>query len=220
MLPGTMGKFKPLNPMTKVIVPPYFQKMVTHLSNLMDIDTSASNMATGKIVMVYANFNGWTADTKLGMYTNLFSQQVTVPSNPAIVAAEIKIEYSYMYTGWDTYGGIRGLQTLLRTNGLAEQLQDNPMPVFDWQTGSSFPPYLVAGTICPRDTVETEFGEFVHSGSDSVIVQRYAIPGSQFTVEYGLVFPFDTKKGAYGCYHYAEMILKKITIHYLKADEN
>lgn len=214
------GKFKPLNPLLKIVTPPYSGKTIQGGGGNSDMtpDTSLTKRAIGKTAIIYSSDN-WHEPMGIGIYGNLFLQNVKVPPDPTIVAAEIKLEYSYLYTGWDTYGSIRGLCTLIRLQG-TQELPDNPMPVFNYQTGSYFPPYLVEKEIQPMDSIETDFDDFTASGTDSLTLQRYITPGQNFTIEYGLAFPYYTVRGNNGCYHYAEMKLKKITIRYMKAQAN
>ncbi len=218
ILSMNISKFKPLNPLLKVIKPPYDDKAFHHNNYaVMDPDTVLSNFATGKIAMSLAS-DGWAEEMGLGLNNNIFQQEITIPSNPLIVAAEIKLEFSYLYTGWDTYGSVRALYTLLRTQGL-EDVQNSAWPEFDFKTGSYFPPFRITGAIQPLDSIQTDFDDFIISGSDSIVMHRYILPGAKFNLEFGLGIPYDTRRGEIGCYHYAEMTLKRITIKYLKAGE-
>lgn len=211
------SKWKPVHPqLTKIVTPPFAGKYIVIDHNYFTPDTTMSNFGTGKIVVKHP---GSSPSDFLGLYINMFKHQFTVPNNPGIVAAEITFEFSYQYTGWDTYGSIYGLQLLLRTSPLPDQTENNPMPVFEFKGGAHFPPFRIAGTIMPLDTITTEFGEFACSGTDSSTVHRYVVPGATFSTEFGLVFPYDTKKGWYNNYHYAEMKLKRITVRYLKAQD-
>ena len=208
-------KFKPLDIFNKTVIPPYKGKTLMMKNNCCEKDTGLSNFSQGKIVIRYTN-NNWNDPDGYGLNINLFKHEFTVPNNPAIVAAEISFEYSYQYTGWDTYGAVRGLNTMLRVNGPPDPSENN-LPQFNFEGGAYFPPYRIAGTIWPMDTVTTEFDDFVTSGTDSLTLLRYLTPGQQYSLEYGIYFPYHTSAGANGSYHYAEMILKKIRVRYLKA---
>lgn len=208
-------KYKPLDPLNKTVVPPFKGKTNMINSPCCEKDTVLSNFSQGKIVIRYTN-NAWNDPDGYGLNINLFKHEFTIPNNPAIVAAEISFEYSYQYTGWDTYGAVRGLNMMARIEGPPDPTENN-LPQFNFEGGAYFPPYRIAGTIWPRDTVTTEFDDFVTSGSDSLTLLRYVTPGQTFTVEYGIYFPYHTNAGAQGSYQYAEMILKKIKVRYLKA---
>lgn len=223
ILPGMAAKLKynNNNALHKVITPPYTTKEIQtgYNQNRMVPDTSLSSMAMGKTGIKFSSDN-WGEPFGIGLYADLFKQQVNVPSEPTIVAVEMKLEYSYQYTGWDTYGSVRGLSTFIRFPGLQELHEGNPFPVFDHIGGTFFPDYRVGSVLMPIDSVETQFEDFLVAGNDSLVAQRYVTPGQVFDIEFGLFFPYETQRGNNGCYHYAEMILKKITIRYLKANEN
>jgi hypothetical protein len=217
-IPGMSAKFKPLNPLFKTFTPPYGGKMVSVSSIAMEPDTTLSNYAAGKIALTYTS-DDWGEEDWIGFNLNAFERETTVPDNPLVVAAEIKFEYSYLYTGWDTHGSVRALKAVVRTQGLQDE-QYVGMDTLKFPSGSVFPPYRVALDIQPMDSIEVAFDDFIVSGSDSLVLQRYVTPGETFLIEFGLGFPNGTRRGVNGCYHYAEMILKKITIRYFKAGEN
>ncbi|HEV7779665.1 MAG TPA: hypothetical protein VGO58_00285, partial [Chitinophagaceae bacterium] len=67
------------------------------------------------------------------------------------------------------------------------------------------------------DTIDTEFGEFHSSGNSSFSLEGYVIPGTAIDLRLGLGFIKNTVRGLNGSYHYAEFILKKITVKYFKS---
>lgn len=145
-------------------------------------------------------------------------QKFKVPSNPEVIAAEIKFDYSYLYTGWDTYGGITGLELVIRADDKLSGSSYNELPerAAGSESGTPADRWKKIATLHPMDTVVADFDEFHANGESSFTIEGYAAPGTEIEVRVGFGYPAGTKKGLNGCYHYAEFILKKITVNYYK----
>jgi len=198
-------------------------------------DSSLSQFAVGKTAMVYQN-NPTSIVRRLGRYYQGPFQSFKVPSNPEILAAEIRFEYSFLYTAWDTYGGITGVELLVRggQNFVSADLKNlsaadgsdwnhqpyyvgNPTDysIYNYAEGDSF---KVAKVLYPRDTVSTNIQEFHAQDDNGTFVMRgYVIPGSTLMFNFGPGFMLNTRRGLNGNHHYLEFRLKKITVTYLKS---
>jgi hypothetical protein len=200
---------------TKTATPPYkddWEWDNQPLGNIMP-DTSSSIFSNAKTVIFYGPPQT-DARIRMGQYFKGYFHQVTVPSDPLIVAAEVKFEYSYIYTGWDTYGARLGIDMIVQAKNLNGSAY-NALPGYD----SSYSSYdwKYAATLYPAVTIDTEFGEFHSSGNSSFSLEGYVIPGTAIDLRLGLGFIKNTVRGLNGSYHYAEFILKKITVKYFKS---
>ena len=221
-----LNKFKNTGQnMTKIVTAPFedsWRKTAGHSNDGGYPDSSTSQFATGKTVLVsnsvsYCATNPGWAGCRLGFCQQGYLQKFTVPANPEIIAAEVKFEYSYLYTGWDTYGGITALDLVVRADNkinssLYNELPDGPLV----EQGSNSDRWKKIATLYPLDTIDAEFGEFHAIVASSFTIEGYVTPGTVFEVKVGFGYPLGTKRGINGCYHYAEFILKKITVNYYK----
>jgi hypothetical protein len=221
-------KLIPNQEMTKTITPPFqdaWEYKFDHSNDGGYPDSSLSDFATGLIAFkansemiceTYPNINS----CKLGIYQLGYQQQFTVPNNPEIIAAEISFEYDYLYTGWDTYGAITGIDMIVHVNDKLSSQAFNEMPDANLPVPASFGIWKKMSTIFSLDTVEASFGEFHANGSSTFKLEGYVTPGTTIEVKMGIGYPSGTKRGMYGCYHYGEMKLKKITVKYFKSTAN
>jgi hypothetical protein len=180
-------------------------------------DTSSSVFLAGKTVMSY----GMPASPiaiRLGQYIQGYKQNFTVPSNPAIIAAEIKLEYSFIYDGWDSYGARLGMDLVLNIKNISGTDYNN-LPDYYLQNtnyGAYNTNHKHIATLYPSDTIETDFGEFHAAADTSFTVSGYVTPGTVIELVMGAGYDKYTVRGLNGSYHYAEFILKKISVHYYK----
>jgi hypothetical protein len=224
--PG-FAKFRSIgNNMIRIETPAFDDAWVLkddHANNGGYPEHSGYNASIGKVGLTVSaalgdcDFSPNASGCRIGFYHDGFLEKFTVPNNNEIIAAEITVDYEYLYTGWDTYSSITGLDMVFRVDDKFFSSEYNSLPVF---VNSPFTPPLdrwkKMATLYPLDTIDTEFGEFHAEGQSSFTVRGYVAPGSEFEVRAGFGFPFGTHRGMFGCYHYAEFKLKKITVKYLK----
>jgi len=177
-------------------------------------DTAASNFGTGKIAITSNPCNN-TSYCYLGTHSTGFLEKIKVPSDPYILAAQIKFDYSFDYTGWDTYGAKTAIDLVVKASdnfnsATYKELPNGPV-VF-----SNFA-YKKAGVLLLLDSIITDFGELHASANASFTMEGYVTPGTDIELHFGFSFPVGTNKGLNGCYHYGEFILKKITVSYYKS---
>jgi len=214
--------------MTKTFTAPFEDAWVIRLEHSNDggfPDSSLSDFSTGLLAfransVDYCDIYPSSNACKLGLYKLGYQQQFTVPNNPEIIAAEINFEYDYIYTGWDTYGGITGIDMVIHANDKLNSQSFNEMPDALTTIPASMGPWKKLETIYPIDSINASFGEFHANGSSSFKLEGYVTPGTTIEVKIGIGYPSRTKRGMYGCYHYGEMKLKKITVKYYKAGGN
>ncbi len=205
--------------LNKTKTPPYDKEWHGGDYGYMSIlpDTSSSVFSAGKTVMSFGTAPNPLA-IRLGNYIQGYKQNFTVPTNPAIIAAEIKLEYSFIYDGWDSYGARLGMDLLLEVKNISGTDYIN-LPDYTL-TNTNTPSYNVKhkhiATLYPSDTIDTDFGEFHAAVDTSFTISGYVTPGSVIELILGAGFDKNTVRGLNGSYHFAEFILKKITIHYYK----
>lgn len=211
--------------MTKIVTAPFegsWRRAAGHTNDGGYPDSSASQFATGKTTLVSNSMPSCAThlnsnSCKLGFCQQGYLQKFTVPSDPEIIAAEVKFEYDYLYTSWDTYGGITGLDLVVRADQKFNSAPYNNLPDGPLvEPGSNSDRWKKIATLYPLDTIDADFGEFHANGESSFTIEGYVTPGSVFEVKVGFGYPTNTNRGMYGCYHYAEFILKKITVNYYK----
>ena len=185
--------------LTKIVTAPFedsWRRMAGHNNDGGYPDSSTSQFATGKTVLLSntvsfcATNPGWTG-CKLGFCQQGYLQKFTVPANPEIIAAEVKFEYSYLYTGWDAYGGITALDLVVKADtkinsSSYNELPDGPLV----EPGSNPDRWKKMATLYPLDTIDAEFGEFHANGESSFTIEGYVTPGSQFEVRVGFGYPW------------------------------
>jgi len=213
---------------TKTITPPFQDAWEYNFDHSNDggyPDSSLSDFATG--LLAFKANSGANCETypnanscKLGLYQLGYQQQFKVPNNPEIIAAEINFEYDYLYTGWDTYGAITGIDMVVQANNKLNSQSFNEMPDYSLSDYGSLGIWKKMATIYSLDSVDASFGEFHANGSSSFKLEGYVTPGTTIEIKIGIGYPSGTKRGMYGCYHYGEMKLKRITVKYYKAGGN
>jgi hypothetical protein len=211
------------NDFIKVETPPYDATIrmsdEAGLNNMYP-DTSGSQFPAGITRMIYLTVPNPNAKRKTGQYLQGFSQSFTVPTNPAIIAAEVKFEYSYFYTGWDTYGANVGMDLAIEANDKITGPEYNALPEYVSPNGvsaSSTHRWKLIAELYPFTTIVNDFTEFHSEGNnESFTFGGYVTPGSTFNLKMVMGFKKNTTRGLNGSYHYAEFILKKITVKYFK----
>jgi hypothetical protein len=214
-----LGKMVQVNQQIfKTETPPYdaswFQSNQAGFNNVYP-DTTASLFSAGKTIFIYGPPPN-PVKVRLGQYCQGYLQAFTVPSNPEIIAAEVKFEYSFFYTGWDTYGARTGMDLVVKADNKLNGSSYNELPVYDFPYSTQNVRWKKAATLYPADTITSDFGEFHATADSSFTIEGYVTPGSAITLQFGFGFPIETVRGLNGSYHYAEFILKKITITYYK----
>lgn len=186
-------------------------------------DTTGSEFNAGIIRMTYNSLPPNYINRRTGQHLQGFTQKITVPANPEIVAAEIKFDYAYLYTGWDTYGAVLGMDVALKINEEFNGSDYNALPVYDSPYGSSSTNHRwkLVSDLYPTDTITSDFGEFhCESANESFSIRGYVTPGKTIDLQFLMGFRMHAKRGINGSYHFAEFKLKKITVNYFKAAGN
>ncbi len=183
--------------------------------------------ATSKISFTSRRCDG-AEDCYQGIFAIGYPNNITVPNNPEIIKARIVLEYSFMYTGWDTYGANTAMELMLRTSNRIVSTQVNDLPnstlikpdfvyppgtVIDTPTDG----WKTAGILLPPVSVTTDVQEIGARKNGTISFEGFVTPGSNFDVDLGVGYPPGTNKGLHGCYHYCEFQLKKMTVTYLKS---
>ncbi len=182
-------------------------------------DTAGTVLRQGKLVIT-SNPCSSPNYCYLGIYMKGLGEVIKVPDDPAILAARIKMEYSFDYDAWDSYGAKNCINLVLRTSSnfastAFSQLPDAP-PI---SYASPSDRWKIAGSLLPWDSVTTDFNEFHAAVNSTVTVEGYVTPGSDIDVRLGFAFPPGTNKGITGCYHHGVFKLKKIIVTYLKSTD-
>ena len=150
----------------------------------------------------------------LGVKMKGFTQKIRIPANPEYVAARIKVEYSCLYTGWDS--GPSSFQPLIgisvSDNFRSAALDSLPTlyPISYWKIAA------IPGSRFINLTPET-IKDFRFSAESSFELEGYVIPGSEIEINVGYGMDSGAFMGLYGSYHYGEFTLKQITVTYVKA---
>jgi hypothetical protein len=202
-------------------------------------DTSFSQYTSGKSAFVFGPTNGWTMPYRLGAYSQGMYHDFTVPSNPEIIEAEVRIEYSYLFAGWDTYGGCNGVELVVRANKefvspelkslpLANQSHGYPatysggnQPGYNGNgNGGAADSFRVVSIIIPRDTVTTDIQDWSAEENNGVFTVRgHVYPGNHVKFNFGIGYMVNTARGPNGSYHYLECRVKKVIVTFLKAGD-
>lgn len=183
--------------------------------------------ATSKISFTSRRCDG-AEDCYQGVFAIGYPNNITVPNNPEIIKAKIVLEYSFMYTGWDTYGANTAMELMLRTGNrfVSTQVNDLPnssliKPDFVYPSGTLITTptdgWKTAGIMLPPVSVTTDVQEIGARKNGTISFEGFVTPGSNFDVHLGIGYPPGTNKGLHGCYHYCEFLLKKMTVTFLKS---
>jgi hypothetical protein len=214
---GNLGKFE------RKILPPYTQKWSFWYSvygGTWRLRETNTNEAAGRI--------GFTVNQTDAFYLSSgtvgFQQDFTVPSDPTILAAKITIDYSFFFTGWDTYPADLGVGLFLNVSPNFNSAYVNQLPGYMSMLGLNT--WKDLGDLVPRKAVPTlgEVAEFHADVDSSFTATGYVSPGSVLTFRMGTGYiqrtsgqqTFYSQRGMHGTYHYGEFIIRKITINYLK----
>jgi len=184
-------------------------------------DTTLSDFAAGKIAMKYAEgpLTPGNKALRFGLYMTGYGQSFVVPSDPAIIAAEIKFEYSFSYTGWDTYGAVTGIDLAVATNNQLSGTAINELYEYEENAGynNTGMQYRKAAVLMAPDTLTSDFGEYhAQENNGSFILSGYVTPGATIDLKLGLGHINGAHGGLNGFYNYTEFRLKKITVRYFK----
>ena len=171
-------------------------------------DTTGTKFLTAKSVFTFTSGPGM----KLGPYFHGQQASFRVPSDPQIMAMVLRFDYSYMYTGWDTYGAILGMDLVIEANEKYAGPFNLGIP-YDYPLSTSHR-WKLASHIFPADTVTSDVQSFNRNGDKVFKVVGFVTPGTTIDVKFGVGFRKSAQLGANGSYHYVEFILKKITAEY------
>lgn len=148
-----------------------------------------------------------------------FRVTATVPDNPSIIAARVEFEYSFYYTGWDTYGASNGIQLVL---GPSKNFNSPPLKA-STDTAAFLLGYNISATrfnimdiLLPWDSISGEIAEVHVTKEGSITVEGYVKPKETIDFAIGAGYMQGSVYGINGHYLYGEFRLKKATITYLK----
>lgn len=212
------GKYKKVR-LTATKLPPYdgvWRRSEFPNANMspLPFDTTGSIYNSGKLVIT-SNPCHLPPYCYVGFHSLGYTETIEVPSNPKILGAQIKFDYSFNYTGWDSYGAKTGIDLIMRA---PENFNSTAFNQLADVTASPYTPpatrWKHIGVLMPLDSVTTDFDEFHASGNGTYTIEGYITPGSNIEFRFGFAFPKGTNKGLTGCYHYGEFRLKKISVTY------
>jgi hypothetical protein len=212
----------------QTFTPPYSNdRLMTNEAgiNIRTPDTSQSQFSTGTVKMQYESVPVNSSSFRTGQHLQGYLQKFTVPDNPEIIAAEITVNYSYLYTGWDTYGAILGMDVAINANSEFTGPDYAALPIyvspFGENPNNTNHRWKLVSTLLPTDTINSDFEEFhIENSNESFTIRGYVTPGKTIDLSFVMGFQLHAKRGINGSYHYAEFIVKKITVNYFKAAGN
>lgn len=200
---------------------PYKEWGYVHLANASTAQLLQNDLQHGEIDFSIYPSTLWAPSFK--DFHKGFRVSAKVPNDPSIIAAQVHFEYSFFYTGWDTYGASNGMQLVFGPsknfispglNGLTDTA------VF--ASGYNIPPirFTIMETLLPWDSVSTEIKEVHASREGSFSITGYVKPNETVDFAIGAGYMHGSVYGINGHYLYGEFRLKKATITYLKSLSN
>ncbi|MBK6826193.1 MAG: hypothetical protein IPG86_04700 [Chitinophagaceae bacterium] len=212
----------------KTFTPPYSNdRLMTNEAGvyIRTPDTSQSQFNTGTVKMKYETVPANSSSFRTGQHLQGYIQKIIVPENPEIVAAEITLNYSYLYTGWDSFGAILGMDIALNASSEFTGPDYAALPIYVSPNGenpnNTNHRWKLVSTLLPTDTINSDFEEFhIENSNESFTIRGYVTPGKMIDLSFVMGFQLYAKRGINGSYHYAEFIVKKITVNYFKAAGN
>jgi hypothetical protein len=156
-----------------------------------------------------------TALRQIGYKEVFWGEKIKIPNNPLYVAARIEIEYSYLYTGWDTYGAYFQPMVGLFVSDNFRSVEFSNLPGFMYEQRWK---QIALADYRFQIWENASIKDFMFSKDTSFQIEGYITPGSEITIKAGFGMTSGNSIGNYGSYHYAEFQLKKIIVTYLKAD--
>ena len=148
-----------------------------------------------------------------------FRVSAKVPNDPAIIAAQVTFEYSFYYTGWDTYGASNGIQLVLGpSKNFISQALNNLVDTAVFEAAYNIPPvqFKVIGTLLAWDSISSEIEEVHADKAGSISITGYVKPNETVNFAIGAGYMHGSVYGINGHYLYGEFRLKKATISYFK----
>jgi hypothetical protein len=151
-----------------------------------------------------------------------FKAQMDTPADPGIIAARIRFEYSFFYTGWDTHGAHGGIHLVF---GTRRNNEFNSEALTAWTDTTVFAPgnYVESAKFCiidqllPSDSIAGEFGELHADKEGSFTFDGYIKPNAHLLFYMGFGYDAGSEYGINGHYLYGEFRIKKVTVTYYKS---
>ncbi len=149
-----------------------------------------------------------------------FTMGKKVPDNPQIIAARVTFDYSFFYTGWDTYGAKNGMELVFGANKYFRS------PTLDaWTDTAVFNPginlpktkYCILDIFLPLDSITVNFAEVHAQKAGSFTVEGLVKPNEYLSFNVGAGYMKGSVYGLNGHYLYGEFRLTKATITFLKS---
>jgi hypothetical protein len=185
--------------------------------NASPLNISSLDENTGEII--YTIYNTTYHAPSLVQQHKGFYTKITVPDDPTIIAARIRFEYSFFYTGWDTHGANNSIQLVfggLRSNDFhSEAMMASTDTLF---TDIPCQPRIcIMEELMPADSIEGEFGEVHVNKQGSHTIDGYTKPKAQLQFYIGFGYSKGSNYGMNGHYLYGEFRVKKVTVTYYKS---
>ena len=197
---------------------PYQAFHYVELANAGTLALEHEDLAAGEVFYhVMETTSNWAPSFKEA-HTG-FTAYAKVPDDPSIIAARVKIEYSFYYTGWDTYGSNNGIELIFGPDKkFRSPVLDAAVDSFAYSPGHNFCncKYTVIDILKPMDSITTSIQEVHASKEGSFTVDGYVKPNDQLDFNIGAGYMRGSVYGFNGQYLYGEFRLKKATITWLK----
>ncbi len=196
---------------------PYKNWGYVHLANASTAELLQNDLQNGEIdFSVYAS-SPWAPSFK--DFHRGFRAVAKVPNDPDIIAAQVHFEYSFYYTGWDTYGASNGMQLVFGpSKNFISQALNSSTDTAVFAAGYNIPPvrFTILGIMLPWDSISTEIKEMHADQEGAFSITGYVKPNETVDFAIGVGYMHGSVYGINGHYLYGEFRLKKATITYLK----
>ncbi len=200
----------------KTMGPPFTKWELSELTNTSTLSTEHWDPGGEHYFTVYESTT-WSPDIKTAHKG--FTTSIKVPDNVQIIAARVKFEYSFFFTGWDTYGSKCGLQMVVGANkDFRSTTLDNwtDTTIFSSSANYMKVKYCVIDVFMPFDSITTNYGELHAEKQGEFTVDGLVKPNDNLQFNIGAGFMEGSQFGVYGHYLYGEVKLKKVTVTFLK----
>lgn len=200
---------------------PYKEWGYIHLANASTAELLQNDLQHGEIDFSIYPTTPWAPSFK--DFHKGFRVVAKVPNDPSIIAAQVHFEYSFYYTGWDTYGASNGMQLVFGpSKNFISQGLNGLIDTAVFASSYNIPPvrFTIMETLLPWDSVSTEIQEVHASREGGFSITGYVKPNETVDFAIGVGYMHDSVYGINGHYLYGEFRLKKATITYLKSLNN
>lgn len=175
------------------------------------------NKLTGEII--YTVYDTYFHAPSFVQHHDGFITVMDVPEDPTIIAARIKFDYSFFYTGWDTHGASNSIQLVCgfpRNNQFHSEALMNSTDTLLTKLPCQ-QRICIMEELMPADSIAGEFGEVHINKQGSYTIDGYTKPGSHLYFYVGFGYAKGSHYGMNGHYLYGEFKVKKVTVTYYKS---